>query len=317
MTEQKKDIPNMAPGSVASVPSAAKPAPPPQPTQAATTKPQQQAPPKAAIAVKPIDQFRGALMAMESQFTMVLPPQIKPDKFLRVVMTAVQQTPDLLQADRQTLFNASMKAATDGLIPDGKEAALVVFNTNMGTKEHPQWVKAVQYMPMVAGILKKVRNSGELSSITAHDVYEHDAFEYWVDSDGEHINHRPLMFGNRGALRGTYALAKTKDGAVYIEVMDLGQLDAIKASSRGKGGPWAGAFAGEMRKKSAIRRLAKRLPMSTDVEVVVQRDDDLYDLDQQPEQEQQPVERKSRLKSALEEHEPKDVTPMRDDEVPL
>ncbi len=305
MTEAKKPIPNMAPGATPPVAAQKVEAPKSNPPPVQPTK-----------ALAPIDQFRGALTAMQSQFSMVLPPQIKPDKFLRVVMTAVQQTPDLLQADRQTLFNACMKAATDGLIPDGKEAALVTFNTNKGTKQAPNYVKAVQYMPMVAGILKKVRNSGELASITALDVYENDEFEYWVDSDGEHLKHRPLMFGDKGQLKGTYALAKTKDGAVYIEVLDLQQLNAIQAVSRGEYGPWKSAFAGEMRKKSAIRRLSKRLPMSTDVEVVVQRDDDLFDLDQQ-EQETQTPEKKSRLHAALAEQEPTDVTPIPEDQVPL
>lgn len=238
---------------------------------------------------------------------MVLPPQIKPERFLRVVMTAVQQNPELLAADRSTLFSASMKAATDGLIPDGKEAALVTF----GNK--------VQYMPMVAGILKKVRNSGELSSITALDIYEKDDFKYWIDSDGEHLTHKPLMFGDKGKLLGTYALAKTKDGAVYIEVMDMSQLDAVKKVSRGKTGPWSGDFAGEMRKKSAIRRLSKRLPMSTDIEMVIQRDDDLFTpSESQPEAKvvseepppPPPEVRKSRLKTAIESQSPPiDVTP--------
>ena len=74
-------------------------------------------------------------------------------------------------------------------------------------------------MSMVGGILKKVRNSGELSSITAQIVYENDEFNYYIDADGEHISHRPNMFGDRGKRIGAYALAKTKDGAIYVEVM--------------------------------------------------------------------------------------------------
>jgi len=216
-------------------------------------------------ALAPLEEMKQSLHKLEPQFKMALPPQIPVEKFVRVAQTAIQTNPDLLKADRTSLFAACMFAAQDGLLPNGKEAALVTF----GGK--------VAYMPMLAGILKKVRNSGELSSITSQIVHQNDKFRYWVDGDGEHILHEPLMFGDRGDAMGVYALAKTKDGAVYIEVMDHGQVDAIRSVARSKN-VWDGSFGSEMWKKSAIRRLSKRLPMSTDLEQVIQRDDDLYDL---------------------------------------
>ena len=219
--------------------------------------------------IKPIDEVRGSLAKMQDQFKMALPPQISPDKFVRVVMTAVGQNPGLLEANRQTLYASCMKAAQDGLLPDGREAALVMFGRD------------VAYMPMVGGILKKVRNSGELSTITSQIVCKNDRFRFWIDGDGEHIDHEPLMFGERGEAIGVYALAKTKDGAIYIEVMDKAQVMDVKGASRAKGGPWAGAFASEMWRKTAIRRLSKRLPMSTDLEAVIKRDDELYDLEKE------------------------------------
>lgn len=212
---------------------------------------------------------------MEPQFKAALPEHISSEKFTRVVMTAITSNPELVNADRTTLFSSCLKAASDGLLPDGKEAALIVFKTKNGP--------IVQYLPMIGGILKKIRNSGELSSITAQLVYENDAFDYMVDADGEHLQHKPNMFGDRGNLKGAYALAKTKDGAVYIEVMTMAQLDAVKNVSRSKEyGPWAGAFQTEMMKKTVMRRLSKRLPMSTDLEQVIQRDDDLYDVSEIP-----------------------------------
>jgi recombination protein RecT len=217
--------------------------------------------------IKPVDEVRNNLVKMQEQFQMALPPQISPDKFVRVVMTAVGQSPGLINANRQTLYASCMKAAQDGLLPDGREAALVMFG------------KDVAYMPMVGGILKKVRNSGELASITSQMVYKNDRFRFWIDGDGEHIDHEPLMFGERGDAIGVYALAKTKDGAIYIEVMDKAQVMAVKGASRAKSGPWTGSFEHEMWRKTAIRRLAKRLPMSTDLEAVIRRDDDLYDLE--------------------------------------
>jgi len=63
---------------------------------------------------------------------------------------------------------------------------------------------------------------------------------------------------------------------------------AIKNSSRAKDfGPWAGEFAGEMIKKSAIRRLAKRLPSSSDIDMTISADDEMFTPAPQP---SQPIE---------------------------
>jgi recombination protein RecT len=243
-----------------------------------------------AVIMKPIDEFKSSLTKMEGQFKMALPPQIDPQKFIRVVMTAVGNNPELLNANRTTLWAACMKCAADGLLPDGREAALVTFGQD------------VNYMPMIGGILKKVRNSGELSSITSNIVYKNDVFKYWVDEDGEHIKHEPELFGSRGDAIGVYALAKTKDGAVYIEVMDKAQVLAVKSMSKTKK-VWEGAFEHEMWRKSAIRRLSKRLPMSTDLAGVIERIDEDIDL----EKSQTPQETSSsRLKEAIESQQTTD-----------
>jgi recombination protein RecT len=219
-------------------------------------------------ALAPIDEIRTAINSMTPQFKAALPPQVSPEKFVRVVLTAIQQAPSLLQCDRKSLYGAAMKAAQDGLLLDGREAAIVKFGDQAA------------YMPMIGGILKKIRNSGELSSITSQVVYEKDKFSYHVDLDGEHLKHEPNLFGDRGNPIGVYALAKTKDGGVYVEIMTVEQVMAVKKVSRSKdSGPWAGAFESEMWRKTVLRRLSKRLPMSTDLEGVLRRDDDLYDIE--------------------------------------
>jgi recombination protein RecT len=133
-------------------------------------------------------------------------------------------------------------------------------------------------MPMVAGILKKVRNSGELASVTAQIIHKNDKFRYWVDDHGEHIEHEPELFADRGEIIGVYAIAKTKDESIFIEPMTKQQVEQVRSVSRAKSsGPWVDWWE-EMAKKTAIRRLSKKLPMSTDLEQTLRADDDLYDL---------------------------------------
>lgn len=216
----------------------------------------------------PIDQVRNDLNKMMPQFQMALPQNVTPEKFIRVAITALQNNPELLSCDRQSLYSSAMKAAADGLLPDGREAAFVKY----GNK--------IQYLPMIGGLYKKIRNSGEIASLTSQIVYRNDKFRYWVDSDGEHLEHEPLLFGgDRGERIGVYAIAKLKDGGVEIEPMTEADVMAIKKVSKSSSsGPWSGPFESEMWRKTAIRRLSKRLPMNADLQQVIERDDELHDI---------------------------------------
>lgn len=222
-----------------------------------------------------ISEFRGSLQAMQPEFAKALPAHIASDKFTRVVMSAVQANPDVLNADKRTLLGACMKAAQDGLLVDGREAALTIYNGKGG--------KVVQYMPMIAGILKKARNSGEISTIAAELVYERDSFKYRIINGKPEMSHEPDVFGDRGEVKGAYACAVLKDGSTMIEVMSKADIEKVRAASRAKdSGPWV-SWWGEMARKTVLRRLAKRLPSSSDreddLQQTIRRDDELYDLD--------------------------------------
>lgn len=225
----------------------------------------------------PAETFRDQWSKQESEVAVALPPHIPVERFMRVVMTAVSGNPDLMNADRRSLFESAMKAAQDGLLPDGRDGALVIFNAKVKEDGRDVFIKKVQWMPMVGGILKKIRNSGELLSLSAYVVYENDEFQYTL-GDEETIVHRPCLDSNRGDAKLVYAIAKTKDGGIYREIMTLKDVEKVRAVSKtGKFGPWADWW-DEMAKKTVIRRLAKRLPMSSDLDDLIRRDDELYDF---------------------------------------
>ena len=230
---------------------------------------------------------RTDLDKMAAQFKAALPAHIPVERFVRIVLTSVNSNPDLFRVaatteGRRSLFESATKAAQDGLLPDGREGAFVVYNVNLAKKgQQPRYVELIRWMPMVGGICKKVRNSGEVAMIDAQVVHEKDEYESWTDEKGPHFKHKRAR-GDRGKPVATYAYATTKDGPSFFEELDEKDMDAIKSVSKAKdSGPWGGPFANEMRRKSAIRRLAKyRLPSSSDIDEVIRRDDDLYDLNQ-------------------------------------
>lgn len=215
-----------------------------------------------------IDAVRNDITKMQPQFKAALPSHVSVEKFQRVLITAVQQTPALLNADRRSLYAASMKAAQDGLLPDGREGAIVTF------KDQAQW------MPMVAGIMKKVRNSGEISTWSVQAVKENDEFDYQL-GDEERIIHKPAL-KDRGATIGVYSIVTMKDGEKSREFMNVDDVKAIQKRSRsGTSGPWISDF-DEMAKKTVVRRHSKRLPMSTDLDALIREDDDLFMPPEQP-----------------------------------
>ena len=210
-----------------------------------------------------IIQFRSQLVSMTPEFANALPSHIKPEKFQRVVMTVVQLQPDLLNCDRRSLFAACIKCAADGLVPDGREAALVKFGGQ------------VQYMPMFTGIQKRVRNSGEIASIQAHVIYEHDEFT-WSQGIEAGVAHLPKFPGDRGKPIGAYAIAKFKDGSdPQIEVMDVAAIERVRKVSKSSGsGPWVQWWE-EMARKTVFRRLSKWLPLDAETDAIMRRDDEV------------------------------------------
>ena len=224
---------------------------------------------------------------MRPQFSVSLPKHISPERFERTVLTAMNNNPDLLSADRRSLFNACSKSAQDGLLPDGREGALVIFKDRAGKK-------LVTWMPMIAGIIKKVRQSGEIISLGARIVYQAETVSAGLGPDGkpipprfrflikdgvETIEHEPMLWGERGPMVLVYAFAKHKGGTVEYEPLTLADVNKIKSVSRAKDkdgkptGPWRDWYE-EMAKKSAIRRLSKRLPVSSEVMATLDRDDE-------------------------------------------
>lgn len=200
------------------------------------------------------EKFKAMLTQQRQNIMAALPSHIPVEKFERVCLMAVQRTPDLLapNVNKQSLFLSCQRAAADGLLPDGREGALVLFGSN------------VQWMPMVAGLMKLARNSGEIASISAQVAYKGEKFTV-ILGDEERIEHeRNLELADGAEVLAVYAVAKLKNGETVREVMTKAQVEKVRAVSRAKNnGPWAQWWE-EMAKKTAIRRLSKRLPLSTD-----------------------------------------------------
>lgn len=220
--------------------------------------------------------FKRDLGSLIERKELALPSNVSVEAFRNAAVVAVQDNPQILECDTASVFKSVRTLAAAGLVPDGREAALVPFNT----RENGRYVKKCQAMPMVFGLVKMARRSGDVTDIRAHLVYQREVdegrFEYVV-GDEEKLEHRPLLFGDRGDPVAVYAIARLKDGSLVREFMSADEVDRIRkagASQRVKKGDryapsdtpvgiWRD-HAGEMWKKTVIRRLCKRLDLSAE-----------------------------------------------------
>lgn len=202
--------------------------------------------------------FQRGFAQISNHIKQALPPHVPFERFQRVVMMAVQKEPKLLECDQRSLFLECQKAAADGLLPDGREGVIVYrWNSKLG-KTVAVW------QPMVAGLMKLARNSGEIASITSQVVFEGEQFRV-ILGDEEKIEHeRRLDLPENPKIVGAYAVAVLKNGERIREFMPWWQIEKVRNVNKDWAkGPWA-TWADEMSRKSCIRRLSKRLPLSTD-----------------------------------------------------
>lgn len=209
---------------------------------------------------RPIDKFKRLIESKRGDVKDLLPTHISIEKFYAAATTAAVMNPSIQTCDPGSVLTALMKCAADGLVPDGREAALVPYNSKQGLK--------AQYLPMVFGVIKQLRNSSEVVSVWSQVVYEGEELTVYVEDGEQKFDHRfdPLRRGSQ--IVGAYAVAKLKDGTVEFEPMGLDGIEKRRRSSSNQKGDaptgiWAQWYE-EMARKTVIKALAKRLPISSD-----------------------------------------------------
>ena len=225
----------------------------------------------------------------------LLPEHIKVDKFTEVALNFFREPSrekSFLKAEINSVLAAIAKAAKDGLLLDGNEAAISFKSVNIGTKENKQYITAGVYLPMVAGIIKLARNSGSIKTIAARMVYENDHFDFWVEDGVQKMIHKPILFGDKGKVRGVYACALLKNGELVFDALDNDEIkkrrDSAETDYIWKNNPE------EMAKKSALRKLKKLLDLSSDQKLAeaIETADDNEESETETKVEAQTVEKK-------------------------
>jgi len=204
------------------------------------------------------------------QVAMSLPAHLDETRFVRIAQTALSRVPKLGDCTQTSFFKCLLDLSAMGLEPDGRRAHLIPYGK--------ECTLIIDYK----GLVELVRRSGEVSDIHADVICENDDFSYQYGSNS-HLTHKPAL-GGRGKAVGAYSFVSLKDGSESFEVMDVEEVERVRACSKAKNnGPWVTHW-NEMAKKTVFRRHTKWLPMSVDLRERIEKDDDQYEFNAKPKQ---------------------------------
>ncbi len=219
---------------------------------------------------------------MQGQFAKVLPEIIKPERYCRMMLTALNKDKTLMEAfmdnrNQASVLSVFMRIAEMGLEPDNRRAAIVCYKKgNTGTYD-------ITLIPMYQGLCELAMRSGKISTIHAEKVCEKDKFEWKL---GKVTVHEPNWREDRGEAYLFYCHVEFKDGTYKDETMSRKEIEEIMECSSayqgakrfGKSCPWMTHFE-EMAKKTVFRRCSKWLPLSAEQRDMFESDDSDYSAD--------------------------------------
>ena len=198
----------------------------------------------------------------KAAFAAALPRHMNADRLIRVALTSFNLTPKLLDCTPRSLFGAVIQCAQLGLEPGVLGHAYLI-----------PYGKDVQLVIGYKGLIQLSRRSGEISTVTAHEVRTKDKFTYQYGLEPKLV-HVPSEDADRGEISHFYAVVRLKDGGSQFEVMTKAQVDLHRDrySRAAKNGPWVTEYP-EMGKKTVLRRVLKLSPASIEIQHAVVLDE--------------------------------------------
>lgn len=206
--------------------------------------------------------------AMMPEIKRALPTVLTPERFTRIALSALNNTPALQQCTPMSFLAALMNAAQLGLEPNTPlgQAYLIPYK-NKGILE-------CQFQIGYKGLIDLAYRNGQMQTIQAQAVYENDEFFYEYGLEPKLV-HRPA-FSDRGELVYFYGIFRTVNGGYGMAVMSKTDMD-VYAKTYSKAfdssySPWKSNYE-DMAKKTVIKQALKYAPIKTDFQRALSSDE--------------------------------------------
>lgn len=205
--------------------------------------------------------------ALGPELKKALPSVLTPERFTRIALSALNNTPQLQRCTPMSFISALLNAAQLGLEPNSPlgQAYLIPYK-NKGNLE-------CQFQIGYKGLIDLAYRNGQMQTIQAHAVHENDDFEFEYGLNPKLV-HRPA-FSDRGEAIYFYGLFKTVNGGFGFSVMSKADMDLFASTySKALGtsySPWKTSYE-EMAKKTVIKQALKYAPIKTEFQRALSTD---------------------------------------------
>lgn len=186
--------------------------------------------------------------------------QERAERFTRICLTAMRQTPKLAQCEPASILGAMMTCAQLNLEP----------NTPQGLAYLIPYNRECQFQVGYKGLMQLMYRSGAIASFNADVVYrqevEQGLFEY-ESGISPRISHKIDLLnpeartGNPEDVIAAYAAVVLKTGEPIVRLVTKMEIDQARALNRGNSPAWRDHYAA-MAIKTAIKRLSAWLPVT-------------------------------------------------------
>jgi recombination protein RecT len=214
--------------------------------------------------------IKDMVQVMMPEIKKALPSVITPERFTRIALSALNNTPELQNCTPMSFLSALMNAAQLGLEPNTPlgQAYLIPYR-NKGQLE-------CEFQLGYKGLIDLAYRNNQIQTIQAQAVYENDEFYYEYGLDPKLV-HRPA-YSDRGDLVYFYGLFRTVNGGFGFAVMSKADIDSYaKTYSKAFASnfsPWKSNYE-EMAKKTVIKQALKYAPIKTDFQKALSTDESI------------------------------------------
>ena len=208
--------------------------------------------------------------AMMPEIRKALPSVITPERFTRIALSALNNTPALQQCSPMSFIASLLNSAQLGLEPNTPlgQAYLIPYK-NKGQME-------CQFQIGYKGLIDLAYRNGQMQTIQAQAVYENDLFEYEYGLEPKLV-HKPA-YSDRGEITYFYGLFKTVNGGFGFSVMSKADMDnyarTYSKAFASDYSPWKTSYE-EMAKKTVIKQALKYAPIKTDFQRALSTDESI------------------------------------------
>jgi recombination protein RecT len=185
----------------------------------------------------------------KDKISQVIAKSLDPQRFMRLCVGALRQTPKLRECSVESLVNSMIASGILGIEP----------NTPTGEGFILPYKGEAKFQLGYQGLLTLAARNGILV-LSVDCIRENDRYEQHRGTRNELVHE--IRIGDRGKEIAYYCVYQFPNGPRSFCVMDMDELNKVQASSRGQSdpdSPWQ-KWPEEQRKKTVVKRTLKMIP---------------------------------------------------------